>query len=108
MGSGGIVHLFAIFLFASPSPTHLGHAPQLLQVRPLLEAMGRGIIDVGHRPELGHALKLCGNFWITSVVELIAESMTLSDASGDQKLMAYYQKVIWHPSLAMCIAFGQA
>ena len=53
-----------------------------MQVRPLLEAMGRGVIDVGDRPELGHTLKLCGNFWITSMVELIAESMTLSDKTG--------------------------
>ena len=53
-----------------------------IQVRPLLEAMGRGVIDVGDRPELGHILKLCGNFWITSMVELIAESMTLADKTG--------------------------
>ncbi|KAK9842643.1 hypothetical protein WJX74_000009 [Apatococcus lobatus] len=52
------------------------------KVRPLLEAMGRAVIDVGDRPELGQTLKLCGNFWITSMVELIAESMTLADKTG--------------------------
>lgn len=49
---------------------------------PYLEAMGRAVMDVGDFPRLGTSMKLVGNFFIMSMVELIAEGMTLADKSG--------------------------
>ena len=38
------------------------------QVRPLLEAMGRGVIELGDDPAAAAAAKLVGNFMIISQV----------------------------------------
>ena len=39
-----------------------------MQVRPLLEAMGRGVVDMGDDPAAAAAAKLVGNFMIISQV----------------------------------------
>ena len=49
---------------------------------PYLDSMGRGVLDVGDSPRLGHVMKLVGNFYIMSVMELVAEAMTLGDNNG--------------------------
>ncbi|KAI8383074.1 hypothetical protein BD560DRAFT_346470 [Blakeslea trispora] len=54
------------------------------QILPLLiPVIGKKVIELGYedvRESL--RLKLCGNFMITSVVEMVAEGMTLGEASG--------------------------
>jgi 3-hydroxyisobutyrate dehydrogenase-like beta-hydroxyacid dehydrogenase len=56
-----------------------------LQVLPYLEAMGRGVLDVGDSARLGHVMKLVGNYYIMSMIELVAEGMTLADKNGLQR-----------------------
>lgn len=53
-----------------------------MQAMPYLESLGRGVFDVGDSPRLGHVMKLVGNFYIMSMMELIAEGMTLADKNG--------------------------
>lgn len=53
-----------------------------LQVRPLLEAIGRAVIDIGEHPEQGSVVKLVGNFYISSLIEIFAEGMALGEKSG--------------------------
>lgn len=48
----------------------------------LVPAMGRKVIDVGSNVERAAAFKLCGNSLILSIVETLAESMTLADKTG--------------------------
>ena len=40
------------------------------QVRPLLEAMGRGVVELGDDPATAAAAKLVGNFMIISQVRM--------------------------------------
>lgn len=47
--------------------------------------MGRGVLDVGDSARNGHVMKLIGNFYIVSMMELIAEGMTLADKNGIQR-----------------------
>lgn len=42
------------------------------QVRPLLEAMGRGVVELGDDPATAAAAKLVGNFMIISQASLFA------------------------------------
>ncbi|KAI8881003.1 NAD(P)-binding protein [Backusella circina FSU 941] len=48
----------------------------------LIPAIGKKHIDLGDVIEKALKLKLCGNFFVTSVVELVAEGMALGDATG--------------------------
>ncbi|CAL8467100.1 g6636 [Coccomyxa elongata] len=52
------------------------------RVKPLLEAIGQGILDCGDDPRAGNAMKLVGNFFISSWMELVAEGMTLAEKNG--------------------------
>ncbi|KAK9818204.1 hypothetical protein WJX72_008799 [[Myrmecia] bisecta] len=52
------------------------------RVQPYQEAMGRGVLDVGEAPHLANVLKLTGNFYISSFIEVLAEGMTLADKNG--------------------------
>lgn len=51
-------------------------------MKPLLEAIGQGILDCGDDPRAGNAMKLVGNFFISSWMELVAEGMTLAEKNG--------------------------
>jgi len=48
----------------------------------LVPVMGRKIVDLGGNVEKAYTLKLIGNSFILSNLEVIAESMTLADKSG--------------------------
>lgn len=51
-------------------------------MKPLLEAIGQGILDCGDDPRAGNAMKLVGNFFISSWMEMVAEGMTLAEKNG--------------------------
>ena len=53
-----------------------------MQVQPLLKAMGRGILDIGDEARQGSVMKLVGNFFISSMIELISEGMSLGEKNG--------------------------
>ncbi len=52
------------------------------QATPLFEALGQKHFHLGERPEAANLLKLCGNFMILSVIEMMAEAMTLAAKGG--------------------------
>jgi 3-hydroxyisobutyrate dehydrogenase-like beta-hydroxyacid dehydrogenase len=59
---------------------------QLLSLcQPLFDQIGQRTFIVGERPSAANVVKLCGNFLIMSVIESLAEAMTLADANGVPK-----------------------
>ncbi|KAI8642539.1 NAD binding domain of 6-phosphogluconate dehydrogenase-domain-containing protein [Parasitella parasitica] len=53
------------------------------QVLPLLDqVIGKKVINLGQDVGESLRLKLCANFFVTSVVEVVAEGMTLGEAAG--------------------------
>ncbi|KAI9247625.1 hypothetical protein BY458DRAFT_527045 [Sporodiniella umbellata] len=48
----------------------------------LIPAIGSQTIELGQDPAASVRLKLCGNFVVTGLVELVSEYMTLAEASG--------------------------
>ncbi len=52
------------------------------KVQPLLEKCGRGITVVAERPWSAHALKLGGNFLITSMIASLSEAFVYAEALG--------------------------
>lgn len=52
------------------------------KVMPLLKSLGRGVVDAGPEARQSNVLKLTTNFFIASMIELIAEGMTLADKNG--------------------------
>lgn len=68
----------------------------LLQVRPLLDCIGRGVMDVGDSARLGNTMKLVGNYYIMSMLELIAEGMTLGEKNGlDRQHVVHFLKEVF-------------
>jgi 3-hydroxyisobutyrate dehydrogenase-like beta-hydroxyacid dehydrogenase len=59
-----------------------GEPRELAVCAPLFEAVGRRTFIVGHAPEHANLVKLCGNFVMISVLEALAESMTLAERGG--------------------------
>jgi 3-hydroxyisobutyrate dehydrogenase-like beta-hydroxyacid dehydrogenase len=52
------------------------------RVRPVLEAVGQGIYDLGEDPAAANVVKLCGSFLILSAIEAMAETFTLAQKNG--------------------------
>lgn len=59
------------------------------RVRPVLEALGQGIFEVGDEPPLANVVKLCGNFLIVSAMEAMAEAFTMAEKSGVPRETVY-------------------
>jgi 3-hydroxyisobutyrate dehydrogenase-like beta-hydroxyacid dehydrogenase len=59
-----------------------GDASALDHVRPVLDAIGRGITVVGSEPPQAHALKLGGNFMISAMVQTLSEAFVFASAEG--------------------------
>jgi len=55
-----------------------GPDDQVLRARPVLEAIGRAVVVIGHSPEQANALKLAGNFLIASMIEALGEAIALA------------------------------
>lgn len=63
-----------------------GGAPEdLATAKPLFEAIGQKVFEVGTTPSSANLVKLCGNFMILSSIEAMAEAMTLADKGGVTK-----------------------
>jgi 3-hydroxyisobutyrate dehydrogenase-like beta-hydroxyacid dehydrogenase len=52
------------------------------RIRPVLQALGQGIFDLGEDPGGAHVVKLAGNFMLAAAVEAMAEAMTLAAKNG--------------------------
>jgi 3-hydroxyisobutyrate dehydrogenase-like beta-hydroxyacid dehydrogenase len=59
------------------------------RVKPLQEAMGQRIFDIGEEPGKANVIKIGGNFMIMAAMEAMAESFTLAEKNGiDRELAA--------------------
>ncbi|MGH9616224.1 MAG: NAD(P)-dependent oxidoreductase [Acidobacteriaceae bacterium] len=59
-----------------------GAEDAVARVRPVLDAIGRGLTVVGAQPWQAHAFKLAGNFMMTSMVQTIAEAFVFANSQG--------------------------
>ena len=59
-----------------------GSREALAVCKPLFDAMGQGIVEMGERPEHASLMKICGNFLIASMIEMFGEAFTLGEKAG--------------------------
>ena len=59
-----------------------GRETAVTRVRPLLEAISRGMTIVSDEPWRAHALKIGGNFLITAMIESVSEALVFAEAQG--------------------------
>jgi len=59
-----------------------GEDAAVAAARPLLEPMSRGISVVGSRPSQAHALKLGGNFLISTMIQSLSEAFVYAKSQG--------------------------
>lgn len=62
-----------------------GPAAAVARCQPIFDAIGQHSFVVGEKASAANIVKLCGNFLIMSVVESLAEAMTLADRHGVAK-----------------------
>lgn len=89
-----------------------GAESAVAQARPLLEAFSRGISVVGSEPRQAHALKLGGNFLISTMTYSLGEAFAFAEGQGidpevffetvnsalfQSPFYAAYAKVMLHP-----------
>lgn len=59
-----------------------GRGDNLARARPLLEAMGQGVVEVGADPVLANTVKLAGNHVIGAMLQTLGESFALVRKAG--------------------------
>jgi 3-hydroxyisobutyrate dehydrogenase-like beta-hydroxyacid dehydrogenase len=59
-----------------------GESNHIEKCRPLFDALGQRTFVVGERAEQANVIKLCGNFMIASMIEVLAEAMTMARKNG--------------------------
>jgi 3-hydroxyisobutyrate dehydrogenase and related beta-hydroxyacid dehydrogenases len=59
-----------------------GPQPAKQRVQPVLNAIGQGIFDFGEEPGAAHVVKVAGNFLLASMMEALAEALTLGEKNG--------------------------
>jgi 3-hydroxyisobutyrate dehydrogenase-like beta-hydroxyacid dehydrogenase len=80
-----------------------GRPDAVAQCQPLFDAIGQRTFLIGDHPSQANLMKLCGNFLIGSVIEGLAEAMTLGRRGGipKDKLLevltgSYFDAPIYH------------
>lgn len=59
-----------------------GPEEALAQCRPVLAALGQGVIVVGDEPHLASVMKLVANFMVFAINEALSEAFTLAEKAG--------------------------
>ena len=59
-----------------------GPSQALERIRPVLEAMGRGVIVAGDDPPRANVIKLAGNFLLAAAIEAMGEAFALARKYG--------------------------
>lgn len=59
-----------------------GSTENVERARPILEAMSRGISVVGREPWQAHALKVGGNFLISTMIQSLSEAFVFAESQG--------------------------
>jgi 3-hydroxyisobutyrate dehydrogenase-like beta-hydroxyacid dehydrogenase len=74
-----------------------GNRESVARCKPLFEAMGQGVVEMGEAPEHASLFKLCGNFIIASLIEMFGEALTLGEKAGldPQKLSAALSRILF-------------
>ncbi len=62
-----------------------GDAAEIERARPLFEAIGQRVFQIGERPSAANLVKLCGNFAILAAIETMGEAMALAEKGGVRK-----------------------
>ncbi|MDP2479927.1 MAG: NAD(P)-dependent oxidoreductase [Candidatus Palauibacterales bacterium] len=58
-------------------------APEAIdRARPVMEALGQGVIELGEEPETANLVKVAGNFLLSSMLEGLAEAFALVRKNG--------------------------
>ncbi len=65
-----------LFVAAAGEKTTLEHC------KPILEALGQRVFEIGDKPEMANVIKLSGNFLIASVIEALSEAIALTRKYG--------------------------
>lgn len=58
------------------------------RVRPLQDAMGQRVFDLGKEPAAANVIKVGGNFMIMAAMEAMAEAFTLAEKAGIERQVA--------------------
>ncbi len=61
---------------------HSGPAEAKARVRPILDALSQGVVDIGDAPDAAPVAKIAGNFLIASATEAMGEAFALLEKSG--------------------------
>jgi 3-hydroxyisobutyrate dehydrogenase-like beta-hydroxyacid dehydrogenase len=74
-----------------------GRRDLLARCKPLFDAMGQGIVEMGEAPEHASLTKICGNFVIASMIEMFGEAFALAEKAGldPQKLSAALSRILF-------------
>ena len=74
-----------------------GSREALSRCKPLFDAMGQGIVEMGEVPEHASLTKICGNFVIASMIEMFGEAFALAEKAGldPQKLSAAISRILF-------------
>ena len=59
-----------------------GKPEAVAKIRPLLDALGKKVWDMGEEPARANAAKIAANMMITMAIEAMAEAVVLTEASG--------------------------
>jgi 3-hydroxyisobutyrate dehydrogenase-like beta-hydroxyacid dehydrogenase len=59
-----------------------GDEAAVAAARPLLEPLSRGISIIGREPRQAHAVKLGGNFLISTMIQSLSESFVFAESQG--------------------------
>ena len=62
-----------------------GEAAQIARARPLFDAIGQRVFEVGERPMQANTVKLCCNFLIFSTIEQMGEVFALAGKAGVER-----------------------
>jgi 3-hydroxyisobutyrate dehydrogenase-like beta-hydroxyacid dehydrogenase len=74
-----------------------GSREALARCKPLFDALGQGMVEMGEVPEHASLMKICGNFVIASLIEMFGEAFTLGEKAGldPQALSAALTRILF-------------
>jgi 3-hydroxyisobutyrate dehydrogenase-like beta-hydroxyacid dehydrogenase len=78
-----------------------GSAEALERCKPLLESWSAAVTEFGDDPAVASSAKLCLNYFVVSLIDVIGEVFALADKSGveTEKINGFFQMMLAHPGL---------
>jgi 3-hydroxyisobutyrate dehydrogenase-like beta-hydroxyacid dehydrogenase len=83
-----------------------GPASAIEKAKPVCAAYSKQVIPVSEKPSIANSLKLCVNYSVVSILEILGEAYTLAEKCGvdRQVLLNFYDTLFSHPALKMYAA----